>query len=63
MRDSMRYNVKISNVKINGVDRTYEYWFKLTDAPVVPPAPLAEVPILQSPAHLTTGVETPVNFS
>ena len=62
LQDSVRYDVTISNVIVNGQSRTYEYWFKLTNEPPIPPNPLAEVPTLVAPTNNTADVEAPVTF-
>ena len=62
LRDSVKYIVKINNIIIGGTARNYEYWFKLTDEPTVPPAPLAEIPVLVLPANNATDIEAPVEF-
>ena len=62
LRDSVRYTVRINNILIGGNPRNYEYWFKLTDEPVNPPPPLAEIPTLLSPANNSQNLESPVVF-
>ncbi|MDR0926533.1 MAG: T9SS type A sorting domain-containing protein [Ignavibacteria bacterium] len=62
LKDSVRYNVKISGILVKGVAREYEYWFKLTNAPIIPPADLAGKPALVSPANQSKDIEAPVTF-
>jgi len=62
LKDSVKYTVKINNILIGGVARNYEYWFKLTDEPPIPPNPLAAVPTLVLPANNAQNVDAPVTF-
>jgi len=62
LKDSVKYEVTITNITVNGQPKTYNYWFKLTDEPVVPPLPLAKVPVLVAPVNNATNIEAPVVF-
>jgi hypothetical protein len=65
LKDSIRYNVTISNIQVNGQPVMCSYWFKLTDEPIIPPPPpnpLAEVPKLVAPANNAINMESPITF-
>lgn len=62
LKDSVKYNVKIENVLVNASNRTYTYWFKLTDEPPVPPKPLLDPPTLKNPANNAENIISPVKF-
>ncbi len=60
LQDEVKYNVTIKNVVVNGQNKDYTYWFKLTNN-VYGQKP--EAPVLSYPQNNATNVSTSVNFS
>jgi len=60
LQDEVKYNVTIKNVVVNGQNKDYTYWFRLTNN-VYGVKP--EAPVLSYPQNNATNVSTTVNFS
>jgi hypothetical protein len=60
LTDEVKYNVSIKNVLVNGTNKNYAYWFKLTNLNHTQP-PTA--PTLVTPGNLATGVRLNNSFS
>lgn len=60
LKNETRYNVSISNVKVNGETKNYSYWFTLTNTNQ---AEKPAIPALQNPQNGAEGVSTFNSFS
>lgn len=60
LQNEVKYNVEIKNVVVNGQNRNYSYWFKLTNNVY---ALKPETPVLSFPQNNATNVNTTTSFS
>ncbi|MEN6512293.1 MAG: T9SS type A sorting domain-containing protein [Chloroherpetonaceae bacterium] len=60
LQNEVKYNVEIKNVVVNGQNRNYSYWFKLTQN-IYGIKP--ETPMLSFPSNNATNTSTNTNFS